>query len=154
MQICTDHKIRKPFDGNYGISQFFGENPNHYKPYGFAGHFGIDFLTPWGTPIVACDDGEVSRVGYTSGNGNYVELKHVWGYSLYLHFRTPSTVTLGEKIVRGEKIGEAGNTGAVWSDLPLSNKYRGTHLHFSIKIDGIKNPSYQDWVDPMPHFEK
>lgn len=146
-------KIDYPFSGNFLISQKFGENPALYKAYGFAGHFGIDFLTPWGTPILACSDGEVSRVGLSTGDGFFIELKHSWGFSYYCHFKEASTRTISEKVFAGEPIGYAGNTGRVFSNKPLSDKLRGTHLHFSIKVNGIKNPDFKDWKDPQPYFK-
>lgn len=146
-------QINKPFIDNFGISQEFGKNPALYKAYGFAGHFGIDFLTPWGTEILACDNGEVSRVGVSAGDGFFVELKHDWGFSYYCHFKQPAILVLGQKITSSQVVGYAGNTGRVFSDKPLTDKYRGTHLHFSIKINGTSNPSFKDWVDPLPFFK-
>jgi len=149
----TNRSLSLPFNGKIGISQNFGTLNSMYTKYGYAGHFGIDFLTPHKTPILAVDDGVVSRVGRTAGNGNFIELRHVWGYSLYLHFATPSPSKTNDKIKRGQQIGEAGNTGAVWP-LPTSAKpLSGTHLHFSIKINGLKNPAYKDFVDPSPFLQ-
>ena len=39
------------------ISQRFGENPWDYAKFGLAGHNGIDFAVPVGTPIHAVDNG-------------------------------------------------------------------------------------------------
>lgn len=145
--------IDYPFKGNYGISQYFGEHPELYAKYGFAGHFGIDFLTPWATEILAVDDGEISRVGYSEGNGYFVELKHTWGYSFYCHFKEASTRTINEKVKKGNLIGLAGNTGVVYSSQPAGTPYRGTHLHFSIKVTNIKNEAFKDWINPLPYFK-
>lgn len=146
-------KIIKPFKGPFGVSQKFGENPKLYEAYGFAGHFGIDFLTPWSTEILAVDDGEVSRAGVSEGDGFYIEIKHKWGYTYYCHFKQPVTFLPTMKVTKGQIIGYAGNTGRVFSDKPLTDKYRGTHLHFSMKINGVSNPNFKDWIDPAPFFE-
>lgn len=146
------NKISYPFEGKYNISQNFGDNPATYKPMGYAGHFGVDFLTPWGTPILACDDGEVAISDFSNGNGYFVELKHAWGSSLYLHFKEASTVKVGDVIKKGQIIGYAGNTGNVISSRPMSDQHRGTHLHFSIKINGKENQKYKNFIDPIPYL--
>lgn len=148
-----DFSIIKPFEGNFKITQYFGENPDWYKKNGFAGHFGLDFATPHGTRIMACDDGEVMRAGYTEGNGNFCELRHSWGSSLYLHFKAPACVTVGQQVKKGENIGFAGNTGAVIPTPTKENPYAGTHLHFSIKVTGLFKPDYKDFIDPLPFFK-
>lgn len=144
--------IKKPFEGNFGITQKFGENPNWYTANGYAGHFGIDYATPNGTPILACDDGEVTRAEFSTGNGNFCEIKHSWGLSLYCHFKEKSCKKIGDKIKRGETIGQAGNTGAVKPLPTVSNPLAGTHLHFSIKVNGMTNLAYKDFIDPTPFF--
>lgn len=146
--------IKLPFDGDYRITQKFGENPAYYEKAGFAGHFGIDYATPFGTPIQACDNGEVNRSGSTTGNGNFCEISHSWGKSLYCHLKATPCVKIGDKIKRGQVIGFAGNTGAVIPQPTKENPLAGTHLHFSISITGVLNPDYKNYLDPTPFFEK
>jgi murein DD-endopeptidase MepM/ murein hydrolase activator NlpD len=144
--------IRLPFSGTYNITQKFGVNPSWYKANGYAGHFGIDYATPHGTPILACDSGTVSRAGFTSGNGYYIELMHSWGKSLYCHLSGAETVSFGVSVSRGEQIGKAGNTGAVKPMPSPEHKLAGTHLHFSISVNGVTNPPYKNFIDPTPFF--
>lgn len=148
-----EFSIIKPFEGNFLITQKFGENPDWYKANGYAGHFGLDFATPYGTRILACDDGEVTRAGYTEGNGNFCEIAHSWGSSLYLHFKSPACVQIGQKIGRGENIGFAGNTGSVIPKPSAEKPLAGTHLHFSIKINGVLNTDYKNFIDPLPFLQ-
>lgn len=143
-----------PFSKNYPISQKFGENPKWYKPLGYAGHFGLDIAAPWGAPILAIDDGIVLRNAYSSGNGNFVELQHSWGTSLYLHMAEKCPTQIGLMIKRGKTIGSCGNTGAVRSALPAGTPHAGTHLHLSIKVTGTKSPAYRDYIDPLPFVKK
>jgi murein DD-endopeptidase MepM/ murein hydrolase activator NlpD len=149
----NNFNIRKPFDGNFRITQKFGENPSWYKANGYDGHFGIDYATPYGTAILACDDGEVVRNDRTVGNGNFIEIKHKWGYSLYLHFKDKACKNIGQIVKRGEIIGYAGNTGDVKPAPTKDNKLAGTHLHFSIKVNGIISSEYKNFIDPTPFFE-
>lgn len=145
--------IRKPFEGNFPITQKFGENPDYYKSSGYAGHFGVDFATPYGTPIFACDSGEVTRSGFTTGNGYFIEIKHAWGSSLYLHFKETPKKKVGDKVKASELIGLSGNTGAVIPQPTKEKPFAGSHLHFSLKINGVINPDFKNWIDPLPFLQ-
>jgi murein DD-endopeptidase MepM/ murein hydrolase activator NlpD len=146
-------KIGFPTKIRYNLSQKFGENPSIYKKWGYKGHFGIDILAPHGTPVLACDAGKVTRAGYTAGNGNFIEIEHDWGKSLYLHFKNEPINKLGAKIKKGEEIGKVGNTGYVIPAPTPKNPLAGTHLHFSIKRNDTPNPDYKDYIDPIKFFE-
>lgn len=154
--LLNDHdlKIIYPFNGHFGQSQKFGDNPQIYKRWGYAGHFGIDFLTPWGTPILAVDNGKVIRSDYNKYNGNFIEIQHEWGKSLYLHFQNRPIFKVNDEVKKGQIIGHAGNTGFVIPAPTRQNPKAGTHLHFSIKINGVKNPAYKDFIDPKNYFIK
>ncbi len=148
----TNFKISKPFLGNYRITQKFGENPSFYGQWGYAGHFGEDYATPIGTEILAVDQGVVSRAGFSSGNGYFVEIKHSWGYSLYCHMKAIPPVKVGNLVKRGDCIGLSGNTGIVIPKPTKENPNAGAHLHFSMKVFGVKNAAYLDFVDPADYF--
>ncbi len=127
------------------ITQYFGENPDFYKQWGYAGHNGVDWGIPNGTPIVAAADGTVDKVGFEdNGYGNFVKMSHTDGatkyYTYYAHLQSTS-VTAGQKITAGTQVGLSNNTGAS----------TGPHLHFGVKIDG-QNPAYKGYLDPMPYL--
>ena len=64
--------LRKPFNGNYPITQKFGDT------YTSASHTGIDYALPLGTPVLAAADGQVTTVGYeASGFGKALSLSHL-----------------------------------------------------------------------------
>jgi murein DD-endopeptidase MepM/ murein hydrolase activator NlpD len=64
--------------------------------------------------------------GFNGSFGNYVILAHSGGFqTAYAHLSAIS-VNKGEKIGRGQKVGEMGNTGYS----------TGTHLHFSVYRNG------------------
>jgi len=137
--------IKLIYPVNGPITQYFGENPQIYKQWGYAGHNGVDWGIPVGTPIVAAADGTVDKVDFeNNGYGNFVKMSHMDGnqkyYSYYAHLSSQS-VKAGQKITAGTQVGLSGNTGAS----------TGPHLHFGIKIDG-QNPAYKGYIDPMPYL--
>ncbi|MFP4690631.1 MAG: peptidoglycan DD-metalloendopeptidase family protein [Bacteroidales bacterium] len=76
-------------------------------------HLGTDYAAPHGTPILAVGDGTVTQVSYTSGNGNYVKIRHNSVYQTqYLHMsRFASGISPGTRVEQGEVIGYVGSTG-------------------------------------------
>jgi murein DD-endopeptidase MepM/ murein hydrolase activator NlpD len=76
-------------------------------------HLGTDYAAPHGTPIMATGDGTVEAAGYTSGNGNYVKIKHNGTYSTqYLHMsKFGSGIRKGVRVRQGDIIGYVGSTG-------------------------------------------
>lgn len=90
-------------------------------------HDGIDLAAPEGTRVGAAADGEVIYVGEQSGYGRIVILRHAGGLvSLYAHMRR-ALVDEGERVERGDAVGEVGQTG----------RTSGPHLHFEIR-DGTR----------------
>ncbi len=98
---------------------------------GIHGWNGIDFAAPSGSPVLAAANGTViiSRMGgWNGGYGNYIVIDHGDGtQTLYGHLSSDS-VSVGQKVSRGQQIGGIGNTG----------KSTGYHLHFEVR--GAKNP--------------
>jgi len=89
-------------------------------------HEGIDLAAPSGTPILATAHGTVTRASYDSGYGHMVEIKHEFGtVTRYAHLRKIH-VKVGQKVSRGERIGDMGNTG----------RSTGTHLHYEVLVNG------------------
>jgi len=95
-------------------------------------HYGIDFTAAKGTPIVATGDGVVERVQNAKGGyGKNVTINHGYQYkTLYAHMNVMN-VKVGQKVKKGEVIGEVGNTGS--STAP--------HCHYEVFHKGKKiNP--------------
>ena len=100
---------------------------------GSSNHQGIDISAPAGTPVVAADGGEVIFTGRFFGYGNLIRILHDNGHvTYYAHLRS-FAVSEGDRVYRGQYIGQVGMTGTA----------SGNHLHFEIRIDGVP-------VDPMP----
>ena len=76
-------------------------------------HYGTDYAAPTGTPIYAVGDGVVTEARYTSGNGNYVRIRHNSVYDTqYLHMsRFASGMRPGKRVQQGDVIGYVGMTG-------------------------------------------
>jgi len=85
-------------------------------------HAGVDFRASIGTTVMAALDGTVSVVSENWLYGKYIIISHSNGYkTLYGHLNSYS-VRQGDRVARGRKIGESGNTGYS----------TGPHLHFGI----------------------
>lgn len=115
------------FIGNFRESQSFGANPDYYKQFGLAGHEGIDFATPTGTPILVATDGVVVRDFDDPVAGrNYGIYVAVWDKiqncaTYYCHLAS-NVVSVGQAVVKGQLLGYSNNTGNT----------TGPHLHFGL----------------------
>ena len=95
-------------------------------------HQGQDITVPSGTPIFAPADGVVKRAYYIGGFGNHVKLGHSSGYTTTFAHLSEIFVRHGQKIKRGDIIGETGNTG----------RSTAPHLHYEVHYRGTpKNPT-------------
>ncbi len=76
-------------------------------------HYGTDYAAPTGTPIYAVGDGVITEARYTSGNGNYVRIRHNSVYDTqYLHMsRFGKGMKPGKRVFQGDVIGYIGQTG-------------------------------------------
>jgi hypothetical protein len=89
-------------------------------------HAGLDFPARVGTAIQASGDGVVVESGWHQGYGNCVKIKHGYGYeTLYGHLNK-IVVRPGDRVKKGQKIGEVGDTGL--STAP--------HLHYEVHYKG------------------
>jgi murein DD-endopeptidase MepM/ murein hydrolase activator NlpD len=79
----------------------------------YRAHLGTDYVARTGTPIYATADGLIKEAGYTSGNGNYVRIRHNSVYETgYLHMtRFGTNIKSGVKVKQGQVIGYVGQTG-------------------------------------------
>lgn len=105
-------------------------------------HEGLDFTAPLQTPVYATGTGVVAElVRFDRGYGNYIVIRHGYGYqTLYAHLAR-FEVKPGQKVKRGQIIGRLGNTG----------KSTGPHLHYEVIKNGKKmNPVYFIFNDLTP----
>ena len=94
-------------------------------------HNGMDFSAPTGSEVYATGDAVVKKAQRTTGFGNLIVLDHGFGYETYYAHLSDFKVRKGEKVKRGEVIGEVGSTGL--STAP--------HLHYEVHKNGkVVNP--------------
>lgn len=94
--------------------------------YGF--HTGIDLAAAENTPVAAAFSGTVTETGESDVWGKYVLVRHSESLETYYCHLNEIYVEEGAVIRSGETVGLLGSTG--WST--------GPHLHFEVRIDGIR----------------
>ncbi len=95
-------------------------------------HSGLDLSAPSGTPIYATGPGIVTKSGWGTGYGQYVEINHGNGYITRYAHASRLIARVGDQVQAGEHIANVGCTG----------RCTGPHLHYEVVKDGQrKNPS-------------
>ncbi|MGV8953703.1 MAG: DUF5930 domain-containing protein [Cypionkella sp.] len=89
-------------------------------------HEGQDFAGAYGTAIFATADGVVVHAGWSNGYGRLIKIQHAYGIETRYGHLSQIRVQVGQKVSRGERIGDMGNSG----------RSTGTHLHYEIRIGG------------------
>lgn len=117
------------------ISSGFSMKRFHPITKTWKSHPAIDYAAPRGTPIKTVGDGTITRIGYTRGNGNFIEIRHNNSYTtLYLHMsKFARKMKKGKKVVQGQVIGYVGSTGLA----------TGPHLCFRMRKNGAPVNPYK-----------
>ncbi|EAR50546.1 peptidase, M23/M37 family protein [Oceanicola granulosus HTCC2516] len=114
---------RTPFDvpvrGNFRFTSGFGMRWGRM-------HNGTDFAAPIGTPIYATADGVVTEAGWASGYGRLTKIQHEFGIETRYAHQSRIRVRVGERVSRGQHIGDIGNSG----------RSTGPHLHYEVRVGG------------------
>ena len=91
-------------------------------------HDGLDLIASQGTPIYAAAGGKVSMIIRSHrGKGNTVEINHGNGFTTRYCLLGEISVSDGQKIRRGQKIGTVG----------ISTSVSAPHLHFEVRRKGV-----------------
>jgi murein DD-endopeptidase MepM/ murein hydrolase activator NlpD len=124
--------VRKPVN-NAIMRSGFGSRRHPILGY-VKMHTGVDWATPYGTPIFASGNGVVEVAGWEGGYGKFVKIKHNNGYeTAYGHMSAfAKGLEPGKRVRQGQVIGFVGSTGAS----------TGAHVHYEILVNGR-------FVDPM-----
>ncbi|MDQ6419728.1 M23 family metallopeptidase [Paenibacillus sp. LHD-117] len=100
-------------------------------------HAGLDIGGNRGDPIYAAADGVVTLSERAYPQGNNIIINHGRGIETrYMHLNE-RLVKVGDKVKKGQLIGELGNTG----------RSTGPHLHYEVIVNGTQ-------VDPMPYIQE
>ena len=103
----------------FGLRRVFNGQPRNP-------HRGLDFRAAQGDPIRAVADGVVALADDQFFAGNVVYIDHGLGlFSVYMHM-SKIEVQEGDRITRGQIIGQIGSTG----------RATGPHLHLSLMVQG------------------
>ncbi len=101
----------------------------------FRRHGAIDIAAPWGTPVVASDDGVIHRLLESDRGG--IGIYHIDSRSRRCYYyghlaRYASGLEEGAIVARGDLLGFVGTTGNASDDSP--------HLHFAAyDVEGVAN---------------
>lgn len=89
-------------------------------------HSGVDFAAGLGTPLHATADGVVIHAGWQSGYGRLVKIQHEFGIETRYAHMSKIRVKVGQRVSRGQRIGDMGASGRV----------TGVHLHYEVRVGG------------------
>lgn len=136
--------LKSPLD-YFRISSRFSGRRFHPVQKKWKAHNGTDYAAAHGTPIKTTASGVVERAGYTSGNGNYVKIRHNATYSTqYLHM-SKILVKNGQHVSQGQVIGKVGSTGLA----------TGPHVCYRFWKNGVQvDPFRQQLPNTEPMNDK
>ena len=133
-EVVSKGKFVWPVSGLYTITSHYGSRRSGW-------HTGIDISggNASGKLVLAADSGTVELVKFSNKSyGNQVVINHGNGVKTrYAHMLDGSiSVSVGQKVSRGQPIGRVGNTG----------NSSGAHLHFEVIVNG-------NTVNPYPYIK-
>ena len=130
IQPVSNHDLKRTASG-YGV-----RIDPIYKTVKF--HSGMDFSANKGTPIYVTGNGKVIKAGWEGLYGQCITVDHGFGYVTKYAHMSKIIARKGQKVVRGEIIGEVGSTG----------KSTGPHLHYEVHVKGkVVNPVNYYFMD-------
>ena len=93
-------------------------------------HRGLDIATSGSKPVYSILDGIVHSLGFDNSQGNWIIIKDdnssspTFGYAtLFMHLANRPDVLQGDRVVKGQKVGDEGTTGSS----------TGIHLHVEMQ---------------------
>jgi murein DD-endopeptidase MepM/ murein hydrolase activator NlpD len=110
-----------PLDGR--VTSAFGEREDPINGEG-AFHAGIDIAAPYGSPVRAAADGDVTDTRMGAGYGREITIDHGHDVlTVYGHLSAMAVVP-GQHVTRGQVIGYVGQSG----------RSTGPHLHYEVRL--------------------
>ena len=153
----VEHVLRYYPYGNYSYDVIFngsgklglpiagmtqGNITSHFGPrsspggIGSTNHQGLDIGFPTGTKVLACESGAVTSAGWNGGLGKCISIRHSNSLETVYGHLSKINVSKGQKVVRGQVIGEVGNTG----------NSTGPHLHLGVRLNGSYVNPEKGWL--------
>jgi len=117
--------LGKPLNTRYRLTSGFGYRNDPINGSGRR-HEGQDMAGDYGAPILATADGTVIFAGWEGGYGRLVKIRHAFGIETRYGHLSEIKVEVGQKVSRGDRIGDMGNSG----------RSTGTHLHYEVLLSG------------------
>lgn len=99
-------------------------------------HGGIDIAAKTGTDVLAANNGRVLFAERIQLTGNTVVIEHGYGLKSFYYHMDSLSVSAGDAVKKGDKIGEVGTTGYS----------TGPHLHFALAVNNV-------FVNPWTAFD-
>ena len=96
-------------------------------------HKAIDIMAPWGTPVLAADDGRIAKISRNHGGGLSLYQVDASGRFVYYYAHLAGYadgLREGQTVKRGDLIGYVGATGNAPESAP--------HLHFAVMVLGAE----------------
>ncbi|WP_299635522.1 M23 family metallopeptidase [uncultured Tenacibaculum sp.] len=161
-----DSKVKFPFEISFTDSTYASPIPRKHvitSRYGWRRnrpHRGIDIDLITGDSVFSVLSGKVRYVGYSSGYGKTVVVRHYNGLETRYAHLSGYAVKENDTVKKGQVIAFGGSTG----------RSSGSHLHLELHYEGVAiNPEYlfdfkndfkiraqniwitQDWADALYH---
>lgn len=118
-------------------------------------HRGLDIATSDSKPVYSILDGIVHSLGFDNSQGNWIIIKDdnssspTFGYAtLFMHLANSPDVLQGDRVVKGQKVGDEGTTGSS----------TGIHLHVEMQDLNRWGNSWHwsynksDYLDPTEYM--
>jgi murein DD-endopeptidase MepM/ murein hydrolase activator NlpD len=113
-----------PLEGT--VTSSFGEREDPFNGEG-AFHSGLDISAPYGSPVRATADGEVTDAQMGSGYGREIVLDHGHDVTTVYGHLSAVAVLPGQHVTLGQVIGYVGKTG----------RATGPHLHYEVRLHKV-----------------
>jgi murein DD-endopeptidase MepM/ murein hydrolase activator NlpD len=110
-----------PLEGT--VTSSFGEREDPINGEG-AFHSGIDIAAPYGSPVRAAADGDVTNAAMGSGYGREITIDHGHDVITVYGHLSAMIVVPGQHVSRGQVVGYVGRSG----------RSTGPHLHYEVRV--------------------
>jgi murein DD-endopeptidase MepM/ murein hydrolase activator NlpD len=127
VEVESNRPVFFPLNKKFPVTSHYSKKRVHPVIRVRRPHNGIDFGAPKGSPVFSTADGIIEIARYSNSAGNWVMVNHYNGYkTVYMHF-SKLNVKEGQKVKRGQVIGNVGNTGYS----------TGPHLHYEVRYNNV-----------------